>query len=93
VHAGIEGIERNLAAPEPVRKDPEKMDAEERRRLGIVRLPTRLPVARCLRGRRDHQVVVSPELHEAYLRYKRWEIATLGALEPAEQCARYSEAY
>ena len=94
VHAGIEGIERNLSAPEPVRKDPEKMDAEERRRLGIVRLPTSLSEA--LAAFEADATIKSwfpPELHEAYLRYKRWEIATLGALEPAEQCARYSEAY
>jgi glutamine synthetase len=34
-----------------------------------------------------------PALYDPYLRYKRWEIRTLGDVSPAEQCRRYGEAY
>lgn len=94
VHAGLEGIERDLSPPEMAQVDPANMDADERRRRGIARLPTSLSEA--LDAFEADATVRSwfpPTLHEAYLRYKRWEIATLGGLSPAEQCAKYSEAY
>jgi len=66
-------------------KDPEKMDAEERRRLGIVRLPTSL--AQSLAAFEADATIKSwfPRASRSLSALQAWEIATLGALEPAEQ--------
>ncbi len=94
VCAGLEGLRQKLPVPEPTERDPTDLDESELQRRGIVRLPRSLSEA--LQAFEADATVRSwfpPALCDAYLRYKRWEIAALGDLPPAEQCRRYGEAY
>ena len=43
--AGLDGIENRMSAPEPVLMDPGDIEADERERKGIERLPTNLQEA------------------------------------------------
>jgi glutamine synthetase len=94
VHAGLDGIRRRLPAPQATESDPTTMSPDELRARGILRLPQSL--AEALAAFEADVAVRSwfpPSLHDAYLRYKRWEIGYLGQLAPDEQCRRYVESY
>jgi len=94
VRAGLDGLRQNLAVPEPTEGDPADLDEGDLQRRGIVRLPRSLSEAlQAFEANATVRSWFSPALYDAYLRYKRWEIATLGDLPPAEQCRRYGEAY
>jgi glutamine synthetase len=94
IHAGIEGIERGLKAPEATHGDLSEWDESEIAKLGYERLPQSLTGA--LDRFEDNATArgwFGEELSAVYLMHKRSEIALLEGLSPAEQCQRYLEVY
>ena len=83
VQAGCEGIEKSMRLPAP----------EEAERLAKP-LPRSLAQAlELLEGTAEARRWFGETMLEAYLQHKRSEIAIVGKLSPAEQCARYAELY
>ncbi|MFQ5828485.1 MAG: glutamine synthetase family protein [Candidatus Methylomirabilia bacterium] len=73
--AGLDGVERKLDPGEPVMVDPDTLSEEERRRLGIRRLPTSL--AEALDGLERDEVLraaLGEALAREYLAVKRSEV-------------------
>ena len=94
IAAGLDGLARDLALPEPIEQDPGTMADADRKALGIRRLPTSLSDA-LDRFERDHalQADLGPELTAAYIAIKRDEQVTFGALDLDEEVKRLCEAY
>ncbi len=94
VRAGLEGLRAELPPPEITERDPGEIDAAERQRLGIVRLPQSLAEALdALEADAAARTWFPDDLLDAYLRHKRAEIELMKALTPEDQCARYAEVY
>jgi glutamine synthetase len=94
VRAGLEGLRRELPMPEPTECDVDRLGDDEYKRRGIVRLPQSLGEALdALEADPVARTWFPARLHDAYLRYKRAEIALMEELTPAEQCERYSAVY
>ncbi|HLB79591.1 MAG TPA: glutamine synthetase, partial [Dongiaceae bacterium] len=94
VRAGLDGIRRKLPTPPLVAVDPHDMDAAERERLAIRRLPTSLAEAlAALDADAAARGWFDPILLECYLAIKRSEMALCEGLGPAELCAKYAEVY
>lgn len=94
LHAGLEGLREGLDMPEPTEQDPETLDDETRRLRGIVRLPESLADALAgLDANGTAQGWMTPELLDAYRRYKRSELEITKDWDAAELCRRYAEVY
>ena len=94
VHAGVQGIEEQLAAPNPTEEDLSLLSAEALSARGIIRLPQTLEDA--LQCTSDSSVVSSwfPEAFvPVYLAHKVSEIEHLAGLDVQAQCAAYEETY
>jgi glutamine synthetase len=94
VLAGLDGIKRELDPPPVLDQDPESLGEEERAAYGVKALPGTLGEA--LSAIEADSVVgswFSPELLEAYLATKRFELALVEDLEPADLCSRYVDVY
>jgi len=94
VHAGLDGIVRQMTLPAITTSDPEFLDPEERGRKGIVRLPQTLDEA--LDAFAADQALQSrfpSTLYETYLAHKRCEATLMAKVERDECCRRYEEAY
>ena len=94
LHAGIDGIERELALP-PVQEKPfSALDDEERIALGMRRLPATLGEAlNMLENTPAAEDWFGPEFLKVYLGFKRDEIRLMDGLEPQEICDRYAAVY
>ena len=94
VLAGLHGISEGLPGPHPFKGDPSELDEEERRRLGVRRLPDSLEGA--LEALEADGVVrswLSEDLLSCYLSLKRTEISLLQDVDPKEACERYLRVY
>lgn len=92
--AGLDGLERHMAMPEPTQQDPETLTQDAQKAHGIVRLPQSLPAALdAWEADGSAQGWFPPALTDAYRRYKRSEIEITKDLDAAELCRRYSEAF
>lgn len=94
IRAGLEGIREALPQPPLVNRDPLELSEEERRAVGVERLPTSLEEA--LAALEADQVVrswFSEEMWDCYLSLKRTELELMEGLEPAEACRRYLSVY
>jgi glutamine synthetase len=92
--AGLHGLDRGLPMPPVSEAPPQLMTDDERRRLGIARLPQSLSAALDLfEAETDLDAAFGPELKAAYLAHKRFEAAMMEPLDPAAQCERYRLAY
>jgi glutamine synthetase len=94
VLAGLDGIKRGLNPPPVLDEDPESLGEAERAAHGVKALPGSLGEA--LSAIEADPVVgswLSPELLEAYLAMKRFELAMVEELEPEELCSRYVDVY
>ncbi len=94
VHAGVDGIRRNLALPPSPDGDFWAMSEAERAAAGVRPLPRSLGEAL------DHLADTAAardwfgeRFLDVYLRFKRAELRALEGLEPAEICTRYAEVY
>lgn len=94
LYAGLDGLRNSIPVPEPAEVDPETLSEAERRRRAMVRLPRTLGEALDLfEADRTVSGWLPRAMREAFVRAKRWEVETLGALDGAEQCRRYLAAY
>ncbi len=90
VRAGLEGLRERAATPPLIVGDPEEMSEDQRRALGLVRLPTSLEAA--LAALEADPVVTgwfAPVFLECFTGVKRGEIAHLEGRHPADLCALY----
>jgi glutamine synthetase len=83
VAAGIDGLEREAALPEPVSVDPASMPAAERRSRGVRQLPSSLGAAiRRLERSSVLRAAMGDVLFEAFLATRRGERATYEGKDP-----------
>jgi glutamine synthetase len=76
IAAGLDGIEHGLDPGPPLTVDPGALSEEERQRLGIERLPTRLTEAlAALEGDTVLQAALGPLLTTSFIAVKRQEVA------------------
>ncbi|WP_252511220.1 type I glutamate--ammonia ligase [Phreatobacter aquaticus] len=94
VRAGLEGIRARLPLPPIFSGDPEALEAAEREKLGLRRLPQSLPAALdCLEADPLARTFLAPKALTTYCGMKRTEIDVVAGLSPAELCARYAGIY
>jgi len=94
VWAGLHGLRRGLTAPEPTHEDLATLSEEALAARGLVRLPQSLDAALALlQADAELRDAMGPELHNAYLAHKRFEVGLMAEISDAEQCARYYLAY
>jgi glutamine synthetase len=92
--AAADGIERGLAAPEPIQDDPSTLATEELERRGITRLPTTLADATELFEASDLALrVLGDVLHRAFAAVRRRECETHGAFGEQELADAYRWRY
>ena len=94
VRAGLEGIRAGLAAPPVFSGDPENLDAAERERLGLRRLPDTL--AGALDALEADKVACGwfhPSALETYVGMKRMELQLCHGLDADALCQRYATVY
>ncbi len=94
VRAGLEGLKNDLPPPPLFSGDPEKLSAEERASLGLIRLPETLPAA--LEALTADEVVCGwfdPAFIETFVGVKRTEIERCAGLEPEGVCKLYRTLY
>jgi glutamine synthetase len=94
VNAGLAGIRDRLPLPPNCDKDPAELTEAERKKLGIVELPSSLDEA--LAALDEDKVVkgwMSPTFYEAYVAVKRMEISMFADKSPEHMCERYHNAY
>jgi glutamine synthetase len=76
IAAGLSGIDRRLALPEPITDDPSALSAARRRRIGVRQLPSSLgEAARELRSSRVLRDAMGDPLFEAFLATREGEVA------------------
>lgn len=93
IHAGLDGIRRNLALP-PEGADLWAMTDAQRRAAGHRLLPRTLDAALdLLEATEPAQTWFGPDFLAAYLMFKRGEINALAGLSAAEVCERYASVY
>lgn len=92
--AGLFGLDNGLPVAEVCEGAPQNMTDEERRRLGIERLPQSLPEA-LDRFESDAELteIFGADLKSAYLAHKRFEAEMMDKLSAEEQCERYQLVY
>jgi glutamine synthetase len=92
--AGLDGIERGLDPGAPLAVDPGALSEEERRRLGIERLPPTLPEALdALERDTALTAALGPLLSTSYLAVKRQEVAFCQDRTPQAIAALHFEKY
>jgi glutamine synthetase len=93
IAAGLDGLERGLEPPEPVEVDPATIDADERERRGIHRLPTTQQAA--LNELAADELLLEalgPTLADSYLAVRRSEWAAYSEGDEAfEQQGHFSK--
>jgi glutamine synthetase len=94
VHAGAQGIENKLRAPQATEEDLSLLDAAALSARGYARLPQTLDEA-LARFRADPVVTgwFPPGFADVYVKHKEGEIAFLKDRSPAEICRAYEEVY
>jgi glutamine synthetase len=94
VRAGLEGIRAKLPLPPAVDKDPADLTAAERKKLGIVALPSTLAQALdTLEADPIAKAWLPPVMYSSYVAVKRTEVAMFAGMQADEICRRYHEAY
>jgi len=91
IHAGLDGVRRQLDPGEPVNVDPATLSERELRRRGVARLPTSLSEALDALERDELLVeALGPLRRTAYLAVKRSEAASFGAHDAAYECFQHA---
>ena len=94
VHAGVQGIEERLAAPEPTQEDLSLLSHEALAARGFVRLPTSLDEALDrFEGSATATGWFPPDFAAVYRAHKAAEIAHLDGMDVARKCAAYEATY
>jgi glutamine synthetase len=91
VHAGVDGIERNLPLPQPLDKSFASMSDVERHAAGMRPLPRTLGEAiGLLRSTAVARDWFGAEFFDLYLNFKLEEEQAMAGLEPQDICDRYA---
>lgn len=94
VAAGLWGLRQGLPTPKVTTVDPETLSKADWQSYGLKNLPKSLPEALDnLEADADLKAAMGPELHDAYLRHKRFEVSLFEEDDDVERCRRYSLAY
>jgi glutamine synthetase len=94
VHAGVEGIERELALPQQTAKPFGDLTDAEREAAGMRPLPRTLGAALdLLHATPAASAWFGPEFLDLYLNFKREELQALEGLHPQQVCDRYAAVY
>ncbi len=94
VHAGAQGIEEGLIAPQPTEEDLSALSPESLGERGFVRLPESLEEAlQRLEANETVRGWFSPEFTAVYAAHKRAELAFLEGMNQEERCAAYEAVY
>jgi len=94
VHAGVDGIRRDLALPPPPSRDFWALSEAERNAAGLKPLPRSLGEAlNKLAASEAARDWFGSAFLDVYLRFKRAEMSAVEGLTPDEICARYAEVY
>jgi glutamine synthetase len=94
VHAGVDGIERQLSLPQPLEKSFASMSESERHAAGMRPLPRTLGEAiGLLRRTPVAREWFGPEFFDVYLNYTLEEEQAMAGLEPQDICDRYSAVF
>jgi glutamine synthetase len=94
VWAGLDGIRRGLALPDPPERGFWQMSDAERAAAGVRLLPRSLSEALDLLAASDTaRDWFGAAFFDNYLAFKRAELRALAGLDPVEICARYAEIY
>jgi len=94
IAAGIDGIDRALALPEPIDRDPALLSEAEQRTRGIDPLPKSLGEALdLLRADTALEAMLGAPLMRSYTAVKRAEIDALEGVAFDEEVARLAEIY
>ncbi len=94
VHAGAQGIEDGLKAPEPTEEDLSLLSEDDLRSRGLVRLPKTLRAALdCLQESKAVARWFPEEFLTVYRTHKLCEINYVADMDVAEQCAAYERTY
>lgn len=94
VHAGIQGIEDGLVAPEPTEEDLSLLSPEALAARGLTRLPETLEAA--LTRMAETPAVAEWFPHSflpVYAAHKASEVAFLAEMDTAARCAAYERTY
>jgi len=94
VHAGTQGIEEGLAAPQPTEEDLSMLSAAELKARGFIRLPQSLEVA--LQRLAESEVASGwfPKTFvPVYRAHKASEIEHLANMDTEAKCAEYEKTY
>ncbi len=92
VRAGVDGLDRRLAAPPIVEGELEALDAAARERLGVGELPADLEAALvAIEANAAARGWFAPELVATHLAIRRTELQILAAASPEERCRRYAD--
>jgi glutamine synthetase len=90
IYAGIDGIRRSLSPGEPVLVDPAVLDAAERERLSVARLPSSLGAALdALEADSFLMSALGPLRSSAYLAVKRSEVEHFRERDAAYECRQH----
>ncbi len=91
IHAGLDGIRRQLDPGDPVNVDPATLSEPELRRRGIARLPASLGEALDALERDEVLMeALGPLRRTAYLAVKRSEVASFSAHDAAFECFQHA---
>lgn len=94
VHAGVQGIEDGLVAPDPTQEDLSLLSPKVLAERGYVRLPTTLEAALDQFANDDTVGSWFPkELSQVYCAHKTAELAHLGDMEIQAMCDLYAQTY
>jgi glutamine synthetase len=90
IYAGIDGIRRSLSPGEPVLVDPAVLNASERERLSVTRLPSSLGAALdALAADSFLMSALGPLRSSAYLAVKRSEVEHFRERDAAYECRQH----
>ena len=94
IAAGLDGIDRSLALPQPIDRDPALLSEAEQRARGVDPLPTSLAQALDLLNEDSTlQAALGDPLLNSYTAVKRAEIAALEGVDFAEEVSQLAEIY
>jgi glutamine synthetase len=84
--AGLDGVEKKMALPDPVDVDPGLLDAKDRKAKKIKELPKGLKtVLNALEKSKVLKEALGPDLTRSYLAVKREEFASISKMDPADE--------
>lgn len=94
VHAGAQGIEEGLSAPDATQEDLSQLSPEELSARGLARLPTSLSDALdALEGDTTVAGWLPPDFVSVYACHKRFELSCTEGLDDDAACALYETIY